>query len=469
VNLGEQRTRPLHDMTIKQIFYPPAFVAFGRRLAGSELASRLASGAFWSLIGAVATHGMMLLAFVFVAWILGQASFGQLGMVRSTVSTFGTFAGFGLGLTATRYLARYRNNDPQRAGRILALAGAFTLATGVLAGGALFVCAPYIASGMLGAPQLTNLLRVASLLLALQALDGAHVGALGGLEAFKGIALASVLAGTLSIPVILCCSWFGGLTGAVWGLTFSTGTRLLMNHVALRWHALRVGIWGRWRGFLGEWHILWQFSIPVVISGIMVSPASWLCKASLVNRPDGFAELGIFEVAEQWRMLVLFAPSMVMSASLPVLSQLYGNGQFRQYRQVLLSQFLINAGLALVAATVVAVVAEPLLRCYGPEFSGYGLVVVLAMAATVLAQMAAVAGLVIHSIGTTWWGVALNFTWALIYVGSAYYLTQSGALGLATALLVSYGCHFVFSMIFVLYKLHTSEALAPGSVLPCET
>src|ERR1022692_3038167 len=42
-------------------------------------------------------------------------------MIQSTVGMLGIFAGLGLGITATKYVAELRSHDPERAGRIIAL------------------------------------------------------------------------------------------------------------------------------------------------------------------------------------------------------------------------------------------------------------------------------------------------------------------------------------------------------------
>ncbi len=53
--------------------------------------------------------------------MLGKEEFGKLGIVQSTVGMFQVFAGFGLGLTATKYVAEFRDSDPAKTGRIIGL------------------------------------------------------------------------------------------------------------------------------------------------------------------------------------------------------------------------------------------------------------------------------------------------------------------------------------------------------------
>src|ERR1035441_7680402 len=79
-----------------------------------SLRGRFARGAVWSLIGAALAQGANLAASVITARLLGRVQFGMYGMVQSTVGMLGVFAGLGLGLTATKYVAEFRSRDPER-------------------------------------------------------------------------------------------------------------------------------------------------------------------------------------------------------------------------------------------------------------------------------------------------------------------------------------------------------------------
>src|SRR5690242_3808036 len=85
--------------------------------AAESLRGRFARGIVWSLLGAVMAQGSSLVASVITARLLGPGTFGQYGMIQSTVVMLGIFAGLGLGLTSTKYVAEFRTQDPARAAR----------------------------------------------------------------------------------------------------------------------------------------------------------------------------------------------------------------------------------------------------------------------------------------------------------------------------------------------------------------
>lgn len=98
-------------------------------------------------------------------------------MIQTTVGMFGVFAVLRLGMTATKYIAEYRQTDPERAGRIIGLSGLVAMATGGLMALGLLVFAPWIAEHTINAPHLTGVLRIGGLILFISALNGAQTGA----------------------------------------------------------------------------------------------------------------------------------------------------------------------------------------------------------------------------------------------------------------------------------------------------
>ncbi len=336
----------MSNLSVKQTVYdycPSALKPVLDQVVSSEIGYRLAKGVFWSMAGAVISRGMMLAATVFVARMLGKTVFGELGMIHSTVGMFGVFAGFGLGLTATKHVAEFRQSDPARAGRIIGLSGVFAMVTGGLMALGLFVFAPWLAEHTINATHLSGVLRIGALILFINALNGAQTGALAGFEAFKTIAHVNLFVGLVSFPILISGAYFGGLTGTVWALTINLGVNWLLNHVALRKEARRYNVPFTFRDCSRERSVLWTFSLPAAISSSLVVPVTWACSALLVNQPDGYSEMGIFSAANQWYVMMLFIPSILGSVMLPILSERLGQNDDRQSKKLLILSIKINA------------------------------------------------------------------------------------------------------------------------------
>ncbi len=413
------------------------------RVEASDVGSRLSRGIFWSMAGSVISRGLMLCATILVARMLGKTVYGELGMIQSTVGMFGVFAGFGLGLTATKHVAEFRQGDPERAGRIIGLSGLLAIGTGGLMAIGLFIFAPWLAEKTINAPHLAGVLRVGSLILFINALNGAQTGALAGFEAFKTIARVNVFIGLISFPILVCGAYFGGLTGAVWALAINLCFNWLLNHIALRREARRYCVPFTIRGCSREWPVLWKFSLPAALGGALVGPVNWACGALLVNQPGGYAEMGLFSAANQWRIAILFIPGMLGQVILPLLSNLSGESTGQQYRKVLLLNVFLNFGIALAMVLPLVLLAHFVMSAYGPGFGkGTSVLRVLSFSAVLVAANNVV-GHAIISKGKMWMGFLFNGLWAVSLLSITLILLQKGygALGLAYATLIAYVLH----------------------------
>lgn len=191
----------MRSISVKAFVYacsPSAMHPILKRIEASDIGLRMARGLFWSMAGTVISRALMLLATILVARLLGKIEYGELGMIQSTVGMFGVFAGFGLGLTATKYVAELRESDPLRVGRILSLSTFVACFTGGLMALALLFFAPWLAEHTINAPHLVSQLRISAIVLFFSALNGAQTGALAGFEAFKDIAKINFSVGIIS-------------------------------------------------------------------------------------------------------------------------------------------------------------------------------------------------------------------------------------------------------------------------------
>lgn len=447
----------MSNISLRNFLYgacPRQLVSFWDKVESSNLASRIAHGAFWAIGGAVISRGSMLLASILVARILGRDIYGEFGMIRTTMNMFLVFAGFGLGMTATKHVAECRATDPVRAGRILAISGLFAVCTGTFVAVALYIFAPWVATHTINAPALVGELRIGALILLLNAVNGAQTGALAGFEAFKTIAKVNLGIGLCSFPLLVGGAYLGGLRGAVWALGVNMLINWLLNHWALRREAARYKVPFSCKGCFTEWPILWRFSLPAAVSGFMVSPVVWASNAMLVNQPGGYGQMGLFDAANQWRMAILFIPGVVGQIVLPMLANLNAPNDKVRYGKVLKYNALINGGVALAVALPVALLAKPIMRSYGVNFEAGALALRLLSISTVLVALNSVVGQAIASKGRMWTGFSFNLMWATVFLFFSYYFIHIGygVTGLAIANLIAYSAHSFWQICYV-YKI----------------
>jgi len=329
----------------------------------SLLGKRLVRGVFWTMTGALLSRSMSFVTGVLVARMLGREGVGELGIIQSTIGMFGVMAGFGIGTTATKYVAEYRMRDPEKAGRILGLTGLFALGSGAVMGLALALAANWLAIHSLNAPHLAGLLRVSALLLLFSAMNGAQAGALAGFEAFRTIASRNLGAALLTLPVLIAGVYYAGVKGAIIALIIGQIINLVFNHIAINYECKKNHIRVNYTNAISEKEILLGFSLPVFLSPATSSLVNWLINALLVKQANGYEQLGIYTVG----VTVSGILSMLTGFMITPLFSLMNNNNSKKLND--LNVYLPNIISAFIAITIVAF-PEVYELIYGKNFSG---------------------------------------------------------------------------------------------------
>jgi O-antigen/teichoic acid export membrane protein len=435
-----------------------------RFLPAGSVRRRVAAGVVWSSAATAFQSLAGLLVGIGLARVLGTAGFGEWGVLNSTIATLGVVAGLGLGTTATKYVAELRDADPARLGRLLAILDRLVYGSSAAIAAILFLLAPALTGGVLGAPHLDAEFRVACGLLLANALLGVQTGILGGLEAFRQIAVLNLARALVAVPLSVGAAAAFGLMGAVAAMTaVGLGTWLASAVVARRMTAA-LGIVRDARGASAELGILWRFSLPALLSAVMVAPPMWIANVMLVAQPAGFAELGGFTAANQWRAVVTFVPGVVGVATLPILSSLFGAGSSSTPR-VLAGSIALSLVAAAPIALVIGVGSSLVMGLSGDEFRAYAdVLVIVAITSVVIAAQLPI-GSMVAAVDRMWLGAGMNLGWSIVFLGTAAVLLGLGwgALGLAIAYLVAYGVHSIWSLAFA---LRSSGVRSPARPAP---
>ena len=424
-----------------------------RKLEDSLIAKRFISGSFWSILGAVLSRGLMLIASIIVARIIGKTEYGELGIIRSTVTMFSVFAGFGLGLTATKYIAEFRDKEPEVTGKIIAISTIFAVMSGAIISMVILLYAPYLSNNILNSQNLSHELQLSAIMLFFSALNGAQTGILTGFEAFKKIAKINVISGAISFPVQILTTYLWGLQGAVIGFGTNYFILYLLNKKGVQQitkkHKINISYVNCW----SQWRVLYKFSLPAVFSGLLVTPVMWFGNAILVNQQNGYDEMAIFDAANQWRNAILFLPTIISQILLPLLAN--SNNNKLQFKKLLKYSILTNFSITSIIAITISGFSGLIMKSYGSDFySGRNVLIILVFTTTLIATNSTI-GQAIASKGKMWIGFLLNSIWAIVMLSTSYILLTNGygAKGLAIAYLISYFIHTLNQFIVLKFNI----------------
>ncbi|MBZ5552566.1 MAG: oligosaccharide flippase family protein [Acidobacteriia bacterium] len=409
---------------------------------GDSLASpglRLRAGIAWNFVAVFFNQGSTLAINIVVARLLGRETFGEYAMLYSTLVVISIVAQLSTGYTSTKYVAEFRTVDKEKAGRLLTLCFLVSAVSAAVGASALLWSSSWIASVVLRAPHLVLGLKVGSVFLFFSTINGYQMGALAGLEGYRGLAKAGVASGLTALLGVSLGAYAYGLNGAMIGLALTALLRCLLHNVWLRRELSRQGFGLRFDGLGNEGAILYRFALPVAIMTYLSFLTIWIANLLLVRRPNGYAQMALYSAATSIRLLVLFLPNVINSVGLSVLNNERGKGDLRRYREVFRVNVTMICLAVLIPAMALAIGGNVVLGVFGRSFhEGYP-VLVLLLLSTIPEGLSMGLYQLIQSQEKMWLSFALIVVpREIVFVTLAYALTrQYGAFGLAGAYLIA--------------------------------
>ena len=444
-------------------FVPKSLRQFLERGRSSPIAARLLHGSLWSVAGSLISRVLALVAALLVARILGKASYGELGVVQSTIGMFGTLAGFGMGTTAAKFVAEFRNTDPVKAGKIIALSNIVSWGMGITLGATLFVLAPWLARSSLAVPELGPLLQLSALLLLLNAVSGAQTGVLSGFEAFRKIAWVNGLTGLLNFPLVISGAMLLGVAGVLWGMIAAQACGCLANVLIWKREAARLQIPViPWLRACSEMSVLWRFAVPATLGSLLINPVDWACTAMLVRQPNGLENVGAFSAANQWYGALLWLPYVMAQSVMPVLSERLGAKDFARSAKVLLTSIKISVAVTVPFVIIGSILSPQIMGAYGETFVEDWPTLVVSLTTCVVVAIQVPAGNMLAASNRMWLGFGMNVLWAAAFLGATWLLVQWGAFGLALARLIAYTAQGSWACFYAMALVRTMDKQPHG-------
>jgi O-antigen/teichoic acid export membrane protein len=177
--------------------------------------------------------------------------------------------------------------------------------------------------------------------------------------------------------------------------------------------------------------------MPAALAALMNVPVEWLCNARIVAGHAGYLQMGLLNVAYQWRTILMFVPSVLSSVCLPVFSR---NIQTDSPAMERYHHF--NALVVIGIGTGICLFAPQILALYGRSFSGSEGIVILRLVvlAMVVSGVGNPAAVVLAAKNRMWQGFAQNAVYAgILLAGVVPYGPAYGAKAMGMALLAGYG------------------------------
>ncbi len=339
-----------------------------KTILANEIQNKLINSAFWAISGNIVIKGLSLVASLFIANFLGSNIFGELSMVKSTLSVFGLIASFGLEFTATKLIAESIQKNKEKVGEIISAISLVNFVFALLSC-LILICFSFLISVYIFENEhLAVSLRIGGIFLFFYILNRYQLGVVAGLQLFKAMTKVNVVIGIISFPVLLFFTYSLGLNGSLLSLLINMAVSWLLTHILINKELNRLGILISYKKLVSSKIIATlRFSLPLAIKEMIYSLGVWFTHYLLLIKTD-FIEVGIFNSANQLSQIALFIPGAISSVVLSVLSEQKNTPKV--YSSSVKKSIKLNFLVTCLAASIIFLFSDIIYTVYGTSYEG---------------------------------------------------------------------------------------------------
>jgi O-antigen/teichoic acid export membrane protein len=429
-----------------------------KSLLNSPTIVRLLAGTGWSLMGEILSKGLLFLSWIIVARLLGKVGYGQFGIIRSTITMFAIFGGLGLGLTANKFVAENRSSNKLFAGQIIGMTQIFAFVSGLILAGLILIFSHYISTTLLKAPFLENELKLTAVMLFFSAMNGAQIGILQGLEAYKKLAFLNAFQGITAFPLFAIGTYYFGLSGSISAFAINIIISTILFQIVIQKELKIKGIVVYFKNVRDTLSVFWSFSLPAALTGIAVSPFKWYSEALLVKF-SGFDNLGIFQAAIVITSIVIAIASTLNAPLISIAANSKGDQSDMKLQYVTMYSSWYAF---LILSVPFLIFPKILIVFFGEQFNDPNLFKTSLLMMLWCGMMLYYQGItrIIMLNNSIWFLFCTNIFEGVTLIGSFYFFRTQGALGLGYAYVLSYVVRIIISLPYIcLKKLMPSKIL----------
>jgi O-antigen/teichoic acid export membrane protein len=349
---------------------------------------------------------------VLVARALGITDYGVYGLLFGTVGLAASVAGLQMGLTATVFVARYRDTEKAKAAFVISFVNRFALAVALLFLVGTLPFAGPISRWLVGPAGSEIAIIAGCLLVAFSVISGVQDGIIQGFEDFRSVALARLATTIMTLALIYPAGIDFGLPGVMAVAVAGLVVKYLLLTSKQRWHARQSNLSTKGEGLRAS-ELLWGFSVPSMMVSLLVGGIGWWGTFIVSRQSNGFDALAVVNTGLQWRGPIFLVTTAVSSVAIPAISRSFQRQDHSAIRGLHRNVLLYNGGFALLAAVGIVLLSPLILQLYGPGFAGGAFVFSLVVASAVPQVVAGIYAQQLVAKGLMWQQLILH-SWLLV-------------------------------------------------------
>lgn len=418
------------------------------KVNNSQNAKELLSGSSWSIIGSFISKGALFVSWIIVARVLGKETYGQFGILRSTILMFVSFSGLSLGLTVSKHISQFIEREQERIPRLIGMVYVVGVFLGIVFTVLLWSFSYEISENYLQTKELGEELKISSVVLFFSTLNGVNIGVLQGFMQFKKIAMINLKQSAFSVPFFILGALYGGLYGSILAFMFSYIVVAFFSSQEVWIYLKSKRMTFSMKDFFVEREILFFYSLPAVMSGLMVTPVKWYTESMLI-KSSGFPQMGIFVAAMTFNTIIVM---MINTVSAPFITVMSKN---KHKNSINLERFNVMAPWGLGVLICLPLMFFPTVGTivFGESFKGevFNEVFLMVVFITILMMFKQGLAHIIAVYNLQWWSLLSNAIWGGALISFFYFSEVKDALNLSRAYIFSYVVNIIF-LLPIYYK-----------------
>lgn len=387
--------------------------------------------------GTVFNYGSRFFIGILLARLLGAEQLGLYNLALTAAAVAAGLTLLGLRSALVRYVSLYASRrDAAGLWGTLQIGLGLPVLLSVPVGIGLYVFAPAIAERLFDEPRLVPLLRLVSLVIPFLALNELIAAATRGFNKMQYTVIAGNIAQPLIRLVLLLILAIIGLNAvgavAAFGLTVAVVSVMFLFFLNTLFPLSRPFRMARY-----DTREVLSFSLPVYLVNLIRTFRGSI-QTLLLGALNTVATVGIFSVATQVNLLGKMFHRSVTTATMPIVSELYSKGAWRQlghfYQTVTKWTFTVNLPIFL----IVILFSTPILSIFGRDYSSGATALTILAWANLVDASTGICGVIIDMSGNTSLKLVNSVVVAVFSLGLSILLIPAwGLIGAAVATLTA--------------------------------
>jgi PST family polysaccharide transporter len=397
---------------------------------------------------------------IFLARSLGPTNLGMISIINYLLLLLLFFTGFGIPTACVKLVSEYETRgNSNETSRFIVIGFLINLMLIIILSALYLFLASTVALKIYQEPQLIPLIQLSIIALLFFSFNQYGNAIIQGLSEFRKLSLLATFTSVFGLIALIPLTKLWGIKGPViaQGLNSIVSFFLLTKILRSLQAKHQLSLYPKWqeiRAFVKPYfQRLYKTAMPIFLSGLVMTPALTILIAILA-RQESFTDVGFFNIAYSLTQFILFVPTAVGTAFIPLATKLALENRER------LNGFLLKSiyGVDLIVISITFIISlfskQIIYLFYGSEFLPAQNILILLSAAAFLSSFGYVFGYYLIAVNKLWLATGLNLLWFVVIVAPARWFIQSLQLdGLGFNYIISYSVLGIFILIYLGQKI----------------